>query len=296
MNLVVLVLVLVGLVDPGCFGQDCRFGVFADGRPRRARARGGGTRGGPRRRARRHGPTRYPRTALRCPCPARTRRCDGSSAHYSPTRSPTRRRAGGLTSRPLAGPNSLLRIPAPASTRPKPTDLRSVPSRCRCRRSPFRTRLGAAARAGHEPRRTIEASGRPGQGATFTVRLPMLVAAGARSPGRPGWSWLPGQMLVAAWLSSHGGWPCVRACRRARSARPSCLPGAGPPGRRSWRRRRRRPATPAHGCRPQSPDRQDHPPEGARSRHFGLLVERDPRVAGQGGRSMLPVTSVRTQR
>jgi len=48
---------------------------------------------------------------------------------------------------------------------------------------------------------TIEANGRPGQGAIFTVRLPMLVPAVARTPRR--WQ-LPGQVRVAAWLSSHG--------------------------------------------------------------------------------------------
>ena len=53
---------------------------------------------------------------------------------------------------------------------------------------------------------TIEASGRPGQGATFTVRLPALapVAAGARAPRQPR---LPGQLRVAAWLSSHPRFP-----------------------------------------------------------------------------------------
>jgi len=48
---------------------------------------------------------------------------------------------------------------------------------------------------------TIEANGRPGQGATFTVRLPMLVPVAAGSPRR--WQ-IPGQLRVGAWLSSHG--------------------------------------------------------------------------------------------
>ena len=50
---------------------------------------------------------------------------------------------------------------------------------------------------------TIEANGRPGRGATFTVRLPMLAAAGPRSPRRRFRLRLPAPVRLAAWLSSR---------------------------------------------------------------------------------------------